>query len=113
MSEIPKYLFLTKNASFYPSLLRGVIERPGLYNWIRAFKENNELKDMIKLWAEFKINPSKLNQYDIIHVNLAGGDWGLPSQVRESLDKDTKLVVNLDYSVEHMQKQFRMTKKSA
>lgn len=115
MSEKPKkpnFVFLTTNASFYPSLLKGNIERPGVYNWIRAFqKDGQDLEKMIKLWAEFELSPSKLNQYDIIHINLAGGDFGLASKVKEYLDETTKLVVNMDYAVEHLQSVVRKTRK--
>lgn len=116
MSESPKtpsFVLLTTNASFYPSLLRGVIERPGLYNWIRAFQtEGDDLERMVRLWSEFSNAPQKLNRYDIIHVNLAGGDFGLAFKIREHLDENTKLVVNMDYAVEHMQEKITKTHKS-
>jgi len=116
MSESPKhpnFVLLTTNASLYPSLLKGEIERPGLYNWIRTFQtEGTELASMIKVWAEFSNAPQKLNQYDIVHINLAGGDFGLAFQVKDYLDETTKLVVNMDYSVEHLQEKITKTHKS-
>ena len=116
MSEMPKtpsFILLTTNASFYPSLLRGKIERPGLYNWIRAFQqEGTDIEKMVRLWSEFSTAPHKLNRYDIIHINLAGGDFGLAFQIREFLDESTKLVVNMDYAVEHLQEKITKTHKS-
>lgn len=113
MSEIPKdpsFILLTTNASFYPSLLRGNIERPGLYNWMRAFQRGEEdMEKMVRLWSEFSNNPTKLNRYDIVHINLAGGDFGLAVKVKDYLDDSTKLVVNMDYAIENLQSVVKKT----
>lgn len=108
MSETSKYVFLTTKASYWPSLLSGHIEKPGLYNWIRAFqREDTELKDMLLLWKEVENNPTKLGKYDIIHINLAGGDYGLATKVAQFVNPEkTKIVVNTDYAPEYMQATF-------
>lgn len=108
MSNLPRFALLTTNSSFFPSLLKGELERPGLYNWIRAFQTSDiELADMLKLWKQFEKNPEKLNKFDIIHVNLAGGDYGLASLIAPSLDDSTKLVVNTDYAVMNLEPTFK------
>lgn len=94
-----KYCLVTAGATWYPSLLKKDVERPGLYNWCRLF--NGEVLP----WADFQFGRRRLDEFDIVHCNLAGLDIPLVKQVREALPRSTstKLVVNLDYGLEVMQ----------
>lgn len=98
-----KYLLLTEGATYYPSLLRPELERAGLYNWPKVFDGD------VELFQRFKGSGATLNKYDVIHVNLAGGDFGLATKVREMIGDDAhaKLVVNMDYSVHYFPKAFK------
>ncbi len=98
-----KYLLVTEGASYFPSLLRPELERAGLYNWPKVFDGD------VELFQRFKGSGRALKKYDIIHCNLAGGDFGLATKVRNLIGDDahTKLVVNMDYSVHYFSKAFK------
>jgi hypothetical protein len=98
-----KYLLVTDGATYFPSLLRPELERAGLYNWPKSFDGD------VELLKRFEGKGSALDRYDIIHVNLAGGDFGVASKVRELIGDEAhaKLVVNMDYSVHYFPKAFK------
>lgn len=103
-----KYLLLTgQEGGSYSELLRGKhIERAGLYNWMRIFDGD------VDAWPLYKERKKNIREYDIIHVNLCGKDIGLASEVRPYLKEPNKLVVNLDYAVEHFQFPFDKNQKT-
>jgi len=76
--------------------------RTGSYQWSQVWKGEvkhfNEVRDKLT------------TDYDIIQINLSGQDMHLPNLVREMLDKagnkHTKIIVNLDYTVELWQQSF-------
>lgn len=98
-----KYLLLTRGASYFPSLMRPELERAGLYNWPKVFDGD------VELWKRFEGRAKHLKKYDIIHVNQAGGDFGLVTQIRKAIGEDarTKLVTNMDYSVHYYSHAFK------
>lgn len=72
------------------------VSRSGLWQWHHAFKKygkNGEVR-LIR-------RKDELEEYDIIHVNMTGGNLSLPQMVRDELgdDSNTKLVVNVDFDV--------------
>jgi len=89
-----KYLLLTEGAAYLPELLKP-FERAGLYNWLKCF--NGE----VRLWGDIKKRTHELNNYDVIHVNSYGQDMGLAAVAQEHIKGDTKLVVNLDLSINY------------
>ena len=93
--ENVKYCLITSGATWYPSLLEKDVERPGLYNWMRC------LKGEVLPWADFQFGKKRLEDFDILHVNLAGSDIELPKKIRGALPRSTstKLIVNLDFSL--------------
>jgi len=84
----------------HDSLLTGEFgTRSGLYSWINVFRGD------VFLFKEIK---DKLNDFDIIQVNLSGQDWHLVNNIRELIGKDssTKIVANCDYVTELWQNSF-------
>lgn len=100
-----KYVLLAGETRIFPHLLER-IPRPGLYSWVAVFKGK------LQRWAEYRTNPGALNENDIVHINLAAKDIGLASKVAEFLDSSTKLVVNMDYSIERLPSELQHTGKS-
>jgi len=98
-----KYLLLTEGATYFPSLLRPELERAGLYNWPKSFSGD------VEVFQRFKGQKDGFEKYDIIHINLAGGDFGLASKLRDIIGDDAhaKIVVNMDYSVHYFPKAFK------
>jgi hypothetical protein len=98
-----KYALVTRGASYFPSLLKPEIERAGLYNWIKVFDGE------VLLWKHFESRADDLKSYDVIHVNLAGGDFGLATEIRNALGSHskTRLVTNMDYSVHYFNQTFK------
>lgn len=91
-----KYLFLTDGAAYFPTLTKGY-NGAGVYNWPKAMDGET------RLWSELKKSPEQLLSYDLIHINLAADDIGLAATIKPFIkDTDTKLVVNLDYSINYM-----------
>jgi hypothetical protein len=91
-----KYLFLTDGASYFPQLMKD-FERAGLYNWYKCM--NGE----VRLWSDLKNRKHELLNYDVIHINLASSDIGLAAKISPYIkDSSTKLVVNMDYSINYM-----------
>jgi len=76
--------------------------RTGSYQWAQVWKGEvalfNEVKDKLA------------TDYDVIQVNLSVQDWHLVNRIREMLNKagntHTKIVANLDYTVELWQTSF-------
>ncbi|MFQ6064264.1 MAG: hypothetical protein ACE5L6_02195 [Candidatus Bathyarchaeia archaeon] len=80
------------------------VHRAGVYQWHEAF---NRGKDVGHVKHTLEIAPAELEQYDIIHINGAGGDAGLVDKVKEALKASSTLVIfNLDYAVETFQSGF-------
>lgn len=91
-----KYLFLTDGASYFPQLMKD-FERAGLYNWYKC------MDGEVRLWSDLKTRPLELLDYDIIHINLACSDIGLAAEIGPLIENSgTKLVVNMDYSINYM-----------
>ena len=92
-----KYLFLTRGSSYFPELLTNNIERAGLYNWIKCMEGD------IRFWADLKHRKWELQDYDLIHINLAAKDIGLASEIAPLIENSsTKLIINMDYSINYM-----------
>jgi len=74
-----------------------VIEEPrrsGLYKWLDVFNSD----------AEIYRERMDLEAYDVIHINLSGGDLGfIPPVVEELENSSTQVVVSNDYSLEMWQ----------
>jgi len=93
-----KYLLLTEGPAYFPELLKP-FERAGLYNWMKAFDGE------VRMWSDIGRRPQEFGHYDIIHVNSYGEDQGLAHKVSKFTDNlDTKLVVNLDLSIDYFDK---------
>jgi len=93
-----KYLFLTDGASYFPQLMVD-FERAGLYNWYKC------MDGEVRLWSDLKHRKHELQDYDIIHINLASSDIGLAAKIAPLIkEASTKLVVNMDYSINYMDK---------
>lgn len=92
-----KYLHLTESSrSWLPFLLKRP-ERPGLYQWTQAFNGTPNNTGVAGTEKMFSVN--QLNEFDLIHINLAGSTVGLVPVVREQVPKGshTKIIVNLDF----------------
>ena len=98
-----KYVLITEGATYFPSLLRPELERAGLYNWPKVFDGD------VELFSRFKGSGDFINKYDVVHINLAGGDFGLATKIRQMIGDDAhaKIVVNMDYSVHYFPKAFK------
>lgn len=95
-----KYLLLTTGPGYFPELMQDV-ERAGLYNWRKCFDGE------VRFWQDVKERPLELQEYDLIHVNLAGADMGLAAKVKPLLAScDAKLIVNMDYSINYFTSSF-------
>lgn len=68
--------------------------RSGMYNWIQVFKGEINTFEAIK---------DRLNDYDIIQVNMTPSDLSTIKEIRRRLgpDSKTKLVINNDYVCEY------------
>jgi glycosyltransferase involved in cell wall biosynthesis len=68
----------------------------GLWQWSRAFDKYGEKGE-----ADLIRRCEDLEKYDIVHINMTGGNLSLPQMVRDELGdgSDTKLVVNVDFDV--------------
>jgi hypothetical protein len=95
-----KYLLLTEGTAYFPELLKP-FERAGLYNWMKAFDGE------VRLWGDIKKRKHELKEYDIVHINSYGDDVGLAAVVEPYLTKKTKLVVNMDLSIDYFDKNMR------
>ena len=96
-----KYLLLTEGTAYFPELLKP-FERAGLYNWMKAFDGE------VRLWGDIKKRKWELEQYDIIHINSYGQDIGLAHAVSEYLTGSTKLIVNMDISINYFDKDMHL-----
>ena len=69
--------------------------RSGVYLWLDVFKGD------VKLYQDVE----DFEDYDVVHVNLCGMDLQLVNNIRDKLPKSssTKIVANLDYSIEETQ----------
>lgn len=67
--------------------------KTGLFNWARMFDGMAYTIDAA----------GDLNDYDIVHVQMSGTNFSVPSVVRDRLGphSDTKLIVTLDYAMEY------------
>lgn len=93
-----KYMLLTDGAAYFPTLTKGY-HGAGLYNWPKAMEGD------VRLWSEIKKAPETMLEYDMIHINLAADDVGLAAKIRPYIkETSVKLVVNLDYSIQYMDK---------
>ena len=92
-----KYLLLTEGTAYFPELLKP-FERAGLYNWMKVFDGE------VRLWGDIKKRKHELSDYDIVHVNSYGQDLGLAATVSEYIHGDTKLVINMDLSINYFDK---------
>ena len=76
--------------------------RTGSYQWAQVF--GGEVK-LVK-----EVEDKLTTDYDVIQINVSGQDYHLVNKVREMLDKagnkHTKIVANLDYTVELWQQSF-------
>lgn len=72
------------------------VVRSGLWQWHLAFDKYGN-KGEVRLLRR----KEELEEYDIIHINMTGGNLSLPQMVRDQLgdSSDTKLVVNVDFDV--------------
>lgn len=78
--------------------------RPGVYQWHEAFNTDG---DVGEVRTTFSMAPSELEDYDIIHVNGAGGDADLLSRIKEALrGSSIPVIYNLDYAIENWQSGF-------
>jgi hypothetical protein len=68
----------------------------GLWQWYLAFDKYGKKGE-----ADLIRRGEDLEKYDIIHINMTGGNLPLPQMVRDELGdgSDTKLVVNVDFDV--------------
>jgi len=68
-------------------------KRSGMYNWIFAFQGDIYCYDSVK---------DRLEDYDVLQVNMSPMDWSTVLNIRESLPKSssTKLVINNDHVCE-------------
>ncbi len=93
-----KYLFLTKGGAYFPNLTKNY-HGAGCFNWYKCMEGD------VRLWSELSRNPVELLDYDLIHINLAADDIGLAAEISKYLkESSTKLVVNMDYSINYMDK---------
>lgn len=66
----------------------------GLWQWRRAFDKYGEKGETRLIYQK-----EELEKYDIVHINLTGGDMALPHKIRDELgnSSSTKLIVNMDF----------------
>jgi len=103
--KLPKYCRVTN--IMHPSVekkinegVRPLTKRSGCMKWLDIFKGD------IDYFTNFQNND--LEKYDVIHINLCGGDVGLIKTVRDALPNSSsvKIVANIDYGVEDIQRTF-------
>lgn len=68
----------------------------GLWQWSLSF-DNYGSRGDVKLIRR----KEELEEFDVIHINMTGGNLALPNMVRDELgdSSDTKLVINVDFDV--------------
>lgn len=67
----------------------------GLWQWSRCFDEFGSGGDVRLIRRK-----EDLEEYDVVHINMTGGNLSLPKMVRDQIgESDTKLVVNVDFDV--------------
>jgi len=82
----------------WPQVKSEPLSLTGLWLTAKAFNKYGK-KGEIRM----VIDRSELEEFDIVAVNLTGGNLPLPQVLREELgtDSDTKLVVNIDFQVDN------------
>lgn len=68
----------------------------GLWSW-HACVEQHGKKGCVKLLRRRE----DLEVFDIIHINLTGGNWALPEMIRQELgnSSSTKIMCNIDFTI--------------
>jgi len=67
----------------------------GLWQWNRAFDRYGDGGDTRLIRRK-----EDIEEYDIVHINLTGGNLALPKMVRDQIgESDTKLIINVDFDV--------------
>lgn len=66
----------------------------GLWLWSKAFNQYGAKGDV-----RIIRNKEDIEEYDICHINLTGGDMALPQMIRDELgnSSSTKLIINTDF----------------
>jgi len=73
--------------------------RTGLYQWLEVF--DGDIKNISSLMKE------DYEKYDVVHLNLSGGDYCQVQKIREMIkDSSTKFVVSNDYGAHEFQTVF-------
>lgn len=99
-----KTALVSNGGSIFRSLEKLPMIGAGLYNWFIIY--NSDTISTRELGSDYDTWAKKLEEYEVLFVNLSGEDIGLPFKIRKALgsSSSTKLVVNNDYSIEVMQK---------
>jgi len=99
-----RYLMVVPETSYFANLITDNPTRPGLYQWYKAFRrtgDEGEVKTMTML------APNAFDDYNVIHVNLSGDAQEIVPAIKKLMrSTSTKLVLNLDYSVDNFQPAF-------
>jgi len=100
MPKIKYYMVHDGGLDPFLDILKEDVYVPGLINWPRVFQGG-----IVKFE---ELSKREVEEADILHVNLTGKDKLVPLSIRECLgdSSSTKLVVNLDYSIEYFQAAF-------
>ncbi len=90
---------MTSEGGHFPALIRPEIERPGSYQWFKAFQSYPAWSGEIKHVNE--IANADFQKYDIVHMNLSGVSTKYYPEIRRQLrGSSTKFILNLDYPPE-------------
>lgn len=75
---------------------KGVPMLSGLWQWHLAFDKHGK-KGEVRLIRR----KEELEDYDVVHVNMTAGNFGLPHMIRDQLGESssTKLISNIDFEV--------------
>lgn len=101
MPESRSYCLVCEDGSFFPELVVDDIHklnRAGSYQWYKAFRNANWRADVRHI---NDMATDDLSKYSLLHINLAGTNLDLIRHIKEIIKgSNTKLMVNLDYSLE-------------
>jgi len=90
--------YLTVTNWFDKELLPKIKHKTGYYQWLQVFKGDIELFSQVEDYEK----------YDVVQINMTGGDMNLIPEVRNILGKSssTKIIASTDYAIELWQQRY-------
>lgn len=92
----PSYCLIGDPVAFESIKSNNDLTLSGLWQWSLAFDKHGNKGDVQLIRRK-----EELEEFDIIHVNMTGGNFALLHMIRDQLgdSSDTKIVTNIDFDV--------------